>query len=44
LERTIRSVPDPDEHTSRWCPITGHSILVGPDRECPACGSRAPST
>ena len=44
LERAIRSVPDPDEHTSRWCPTTGHSILVGPDRECPACGSWAPST
>ncbi len=44
LERTIRSVPDPAEHTSRWCPTTGHSILVGPDRECPACGSWAPST
>jgi hypothetical protein len=44
-ERTIRSVPDPgpDEHTARWCPTTGHSILVGPDRKCPACGSWAPS-
>ena len=42
-ERTIRSVPGPDEHTARWCPTTGHSILVGPDRKCPACGSWAPS-
>ena len=27
-----------DNHPYRWCPAEEVSILVGPDRLCPACG------
>lgn len=29
--------PLPQHHTDRWCNEAATTILLGPDRECPAC-------